>query len=179
MIRNFPSSGPADGACFSAAVGGTATSAVAFAVGLVTLLKRPASQPSPRQTSPANSATAANLQAVIPKAGFTDVTVLDNFMYGQPSLLDCCHDERLTIVRGDQAPFDVTITRATITIPSVESKMLDNNIAYIKITVFGDNIRRLFGVRGDYDQFTVHPEPQPTDTKCGCAFRHFDVNEAY
>jgi nucleoside-diphosphate-sugar epimerase len=30
-----------------------------------------------------------------------EVTVLDNFMYGQTSLLDCCHDRRLTIVRGD------------------------------------------------------------------------------
>jgi nucleoside-diphosphate-sugar epimerase len=30
-----------------------------------------------------------------------EVTVLDNFMYGQSSLLDCCVDPRLTIVRGD------------------------------------------------------------------------------
>lgn len=30
-----------------------------------------------------------------------EVTVIDNFMYGQHSLLDCCHDPRLTIVRGD------------------------------------------------------------------------------
>lgn len=30
-----------------------------------------------------------------------EVTVLDSFMYGQTSLLDCCHDPRLTIVRGD------------------------------------------------------------------------------
>ncbi len=29
------------------------------------------------------------------------VTALDSFMYGQSSLLDCCHDEHLTIVRGD------------------------------------------------------------------------------
>lgn len=29
------------------------------------------------------------------------VTVLDNFMYGQTSLLDCCFDRKLTIVRGD------------------------------------------------------------------------------
>jgi nucleoside-diphosphate-sugar epimerase len=29
------------------------------------------------------------------------VTVLDNFMYNQTPLLDCCHDPRLTIVRGD------------------------------------------------------------------------------
>ncbi len=30
-----------------------------------------------------------------------EVTVLDTFLYGQASLLDCCHEPRLTIVRGD------------------------------------------------------------------------------
>nr|MBP9854899.1 NAD(P)-dependent oxidoreductase [Candidatus Omnitrophota bacterium] len=34
------------------------------------------------------------------QAGYK-VTVLDNFMYNQTSLLDCCHDKGLTIVRGD------------------------------------------------------------------------------
>lgn len=29
------------------------------------------------------------------------VTVLDNFMYQQTSLLDCCFDKKLTIIRGD------------------------------------------------------------------------------
>lgn len=29
------------------------------------------------------------------------VIVIDNFMYNQQSLLDCCHNEKLTIVRGD------------------------------------------------------------------------------
>lgn len=29
------------------------------------------------------------------------VTVIDNFMYHQTSLLDCCHDKKLRIVRGD------------------------------------------------------------------------------
>lgn len=29
------------------------------------------------------------------------VIALDNFLYGQTSLLDCCHDPRLRIVRGD------------------------------------------------------------------------------
>lgn len=29
------------------------------------------------------------------------VTVVDNFLYRQTSLLDCCHDEKLTLVRGD------------------------------------------------------------------------------
>ncbi|MGD9782771.1 MAG: NAD-dependent epimerase/dehydratase family protein [Kiritimatiellia bacterium] len=30
-----------------------------------------------------------------------EVTVVDNFMYGQTPLLDCCHDDKLAIVRGD------------------------------------------------------------------------------
>ena len=29
------------------------------------------------------------------------VVALDNFMYNQTSLLDCCHDDKLTVVRGD------------------------------------------------------------------------------
>lgn len=34
------------------------------------------------------------------KRGY-EVVAIDNFMYNQTSLLDCCHDERLTIIRGD------------------------------------------------------------------------------
>ena len=30
-----------------------------------------------------------------------EVVALDNFMYNQVSLLDCCYDKNLTIVRGD------------------------------------------------------------------------------
>jgi nucleoside-diphosphate-sugar epimerase len=30
-----------------------------------------------------------------------EVVVVDNFMYNQAGLLDCCHDEKLTIIRGD------------------------------------------------------------------------------
>lgn len=30
-----------------------------------------------------------------------EVTVIDNFMYNQSSLLDCCHDKKLIIVRAD------------------------------------------------------------------------------
>lgn len=48
-------------------------------------------------------------------------------------------DVTLTIQRKDvAAPFDVTVTRAKITLPSVEGKMLDNNIAYVSINIFGD-----------------------------------------
>ncbi len=46
----------------------------------------------------------------------------------------------LTILRqGVDKPFDVTITRAKITQPLVESRMLDNNIAYIHLFTFGDS----------------------------------------
>jgi carboxyl-terminal processing protease len=45
---------------------------------------------------------------------------------------------QLTIKRtGVEQPIEVTIVRAHIVIPSVTSKMLDNQIAYIQITQFG------------------------------------------
>jgi carboxyl-terminal processing protease len=45
----------------------------------------------------------------------------------------------LTILREGQDPFDVIIIRAKINVPSVISKKLDNNIAYLQITTFGEN----------------------------------------
>jgi carboxyl-terminal processing protease len=45
----------------------------------------------------------------------------------------------LTIKRVDvELPIQVTITRAHIVIPSVTSKMLDNQIGYIQVTMFGE-----------------------------------------
>lgn len=45
----------------------------------------------------------------------------------------------LTIVReGVEAPFDIEITRAKITIASVESKMLESGVAYVKLNTFGE-----------------------------------------
>lgn len=48
----------------------------------------------------------------------------------------------LTIGRVGVEPFEVEITRAVITIPSVESEMLDDNIGYIRLSIFGDNTIR-------------------------------------
>jgi carboxyl-terminal processing protease len=46
---------------------------------------------------------------------------------------------KLTIMReGTEQPFDVDIVRSKIEIASVESKMLDNNIAYVKLNTFGE-----------------------------------------
>ncbi len=48
-------------------------------------------------------------------------------------------DVTLTIYRkGNDDTFDVTITRAKITVPSATAKMLENDIAYIQIFQFGD-----------------------------------------
>ncbi|OGO11287.1 MAG: hypothetical protein A2Y53_03410 [Chloroflexi bacterium RBG_16_47_49] len=45
----------------------------------------------------------------------------------------------LTVVReGVELPFDITITRAKITIPSTEYRMLDNDLAYIRLNAFSD-----------------------------------------
>jgi carboxyl-terminal processing protease len=43
----------------------------------------------------------------------------------------------LTVMReGIELPIDITITRAEITIPSTEYRMLDNNIAYLRLNAF-------------------------------------------
>ena len=45
----------------------------------------------------------------------------------------------LTILRdGEEQPFDVEVTRASITVPSVTSKMLEGNVAYIRLYTFGE-----------------------------------------
>jgi carboxyl-terminal processing protease len=43
---------------------------------------------------------------------------------------------KLTIRRGSTTPFDVVLTRADIVIPSVDSQLLDSNLAYIHISEF-------------------------------------------
>ncbi|HSH31569.1 MAG TPA: S41 family peptidase, partial [Candidatus Saccharimonadales bacterium] len=44
---------------------------------------------------------------------------------------------KLTIVRNNGAPFEVTITRAVITVASVKSEMKPGGIGYIQLTRFG------------------------------------------
>lgn len=42
----------------------------------------------------------------------------------------------LTLQRGEEAPFDVTITRAEITLQEVETRMIDGHIGYIALNGF-------------------------------------------
>jgi carboxyl-terminal processing protease len=44
---------------------------------------------------------------------------------------------RLTIQRAEVDPFDVSIVREKILVPTVQSKMLENQIAYVRLFVFG------------------------------------------
>ncbi len=45
---------------------------------------------------------------------------------------------KLTILREGQEPFEIEILRAKIEIPSVVSEMLEDNIAYVQLTTFGE-----------------------------------------
>ena len=45
----------------------------------------------------------------------------------------------LTVQRESVEPFDVEVTRAAIVVPSVEAKMMDGNIGYVRLYTFGDN----------------------------------------
>jgi len=43
---------------------------------------------------------------------------------------------KLTVVRGEDKPFDVSVIRATIKIPLVESKMINSDVAYVRLSSF-------------------------------------------
>ncbi len=48
-------------------------------------------------------------------------------------------DVTLTIQRGETDPFEVTITREHIVVPTVDYEMLDNDIGYVALYTYGDN----------------------------------------
>jgi carboxyl-terminal processing protease len=91
---------------------------------------------------PGSPAEAAGLQSgdkVIAVDG-EDMTGIDGELVQKRILGPAGTDVTLTIVReSEPQPFDVTITRAKVTIPSVEGKMLEQNIAYVQISTFAQN----------------------------------------
>jgi carboxyl-terminal processing protease len=68
-----------------------------------------------------------------------DMTGIDGELVRKRVLGPAGSTMTLTILRAGQDPFDVEITRAQITVPSVDSRMLDNNIAYVRVLIFADN----------------------------------------
>jgi carboxyl-terminal processing protease len=91
---------------------------------------------SPMPGSPAEEAGLMPGDEVI-KIDGEDMTGLDGSLVIRKVLGPAGSTVVLTIQRESETmPFDVTIVRAKISIPSVDSRMLDNNIGYIQILTF-------------------------------------------
>jgi carboxyl-terminal processing protease len=93
---------------------------------------------SPISDSPAEAAGLRSGDMIIAIDG-ADMTGIDGELVRQKVLGPAGSVITLTIRRGDEKPFDVKITRAKITIKSAEGRMLENDVAYVKVTTFGDN----------------------------------------
>jgi carboxyl-terminal processing protease len=95
---------------------------------------------------PGSPAEAAGLKSgdMIIKIDGKDMTGIDPSVALQSVLGPAGTPVTLTIQRGEnQEILEFTINRAKIDLPSVTGKMLDNNIAYIAISTFGDNTTNL------------------------------------
>lgn len=92
---------------------------------------------SPIPGSPAEAAGLRSGDAVIAVDG-EDMTGVNPELVRQRVLGPAGTAVILTIRRGDEKPFDVKITRARITLRSAEGKMLEDGIAYVQVTTFGD-----------------------------------------
>lgn len=105
---------------------------------------------SPMSGSPAEEAGLLPGDAVIAVDG-DDMTGIDGNLVIRRILGPADSKVVLTIRReGVEEPFDVEIARAQITIPSVEYRMLDHDIAYIHLLTFGDDSRA--EVRNAYEE---------------------------
>ncbi len=67
-----------------------------------------------------------------------DVTGIDGSLVIRKILGPAGTSVELTIQRGNEEPFRIEIKRARVTVPSVDSELLENNIAYVQLGNFGD-----------------------------------------
>ena len=95
----------------------------------------------PMPESPAEKAGIRAGDVVIAVDG-EDMTGIDPSLVVQRVLGPQGTTVRLTIQReGVEKPFDVDVMRDSINIPSVESRMLENGIAYVQLQTFGEEQR--------------------------------------
>jgi carboxyl-terminal processing protease len=93
---------------------------------------------SPMPESPAEKAGLKSGDQIIAIDG-VDMTGLDGELVRQKVIGPAGSSVRLTIRRsGLENTFDVTIVRAKIQSSNVMGRMLDNNVAYIRLLAFGD-----------------------------------------
>ncbi len=96
---------------------------------------------SPMPDSPAEEAGLRPGDRVIAVDG-EDMTGIDGSLVIRRILGPAGTSVRLTILReGEPEPFDVDVVRAKITVPSVTSEMLEDQIAYVRILQFAENTR--------------------------------------
>ena len=93
-------------------------------------------------TFPGSPAAAAGLKGgdLVVKVDTTDITTMDEVQAITLVRGPAGSKVHLTIIRkGSDQPLEFDVIRAQINIPSVESKMLSNDVAYLKINAFGTN----------------------------------------
>jgi carboxyl-terminal processing protease len=94
---------------------------------------------SPMPGSPAENAELRTGDKIIGIDG-EDMTGLDGEVVRKKVLGPAGSTVRLTIAREGVEPFDVMITRDNITVPSIESRLLEDNIGYIRLFIFSDDV---------------------------------------
>jgi len=93
---------------------------------------------SPMPDSPAEKAGLKSGDQII-KVDGEDMSGMDGNLVLRRVLGPAGSKVTLTVLReGEKEPFDVTIERAKIVVPSVEGKMLDGNIAYVRLFTYGE-----------------------------------------
>jgi len=92
---------------------------------------------SPMPESPAQKAGLKTGDKIIAIDG-EDMTGLNGEVVRKKVLGPAGSIVTLTILREGVEPFDAQVTRASITVPSLESRMLDDEIGYIHLYIFGD-----------------------------------------
>lgn len=96
---------------------------------------------SPMPNSPAERAGLKAEDTVIAVNG-EDMTGVDGNLVLDRILGPAGTEVTLTILREGQEPFDVTIRREQIKVPSVEVKQLDDQIAYVQFFTYGEDSAR-------------------------------------
>lgn len=97
---------------------------------------------SPMPGSPAEKAGLKPNDVVIGIDG-EDMTGVDGELVRQRILGPEGTIVRMTISReGVEEPFDIEVERASIVVPTVDSRMLEENIAYVHLYTFGDDTAR-------------------------------------
>lgn len=99
---------------------------------------------SPMPDSPAEQVGLQPDDKII-KINNEDMTNLDPMLVLRKLLGPADTKVNITILRGESELLDFEITRAVISIPSVETKMIENEIGYIRLYTFGEK---------SYDEFT-------------------------